>query len=156
MATAEPAKFTVTPVMLAGCTVGSVTAAPSIRPSVSASSACSDSAPPFDTDDAMTSVFSGVIVCVRLPVPASIGAYCSFSAQNAKRMLSSTFRPQSACGFCCEWMCLYATRLGNAVLNAVSAEPVRFEAKCTRLAATDDRATSRPSIRLTLSAARSW
>jgi hypothetical protein len=153
--TAAPPKRTVAPVMSRGWAFGSVTMRPSISPSASCSSACSDSPPPLETDEAMTIVLSGRIVRVRFPDAGSIGAYSSFSAQNASRMLSRTFRPQSRSGFCCEKMCLYAMRCGNAALYAASASAVRSTAKCARRPASA-RGTSRPSIRLTRSVARSW
>ena len=104
--TGTPLKLTVTPDMLAGCALGSATASPSISPSVSCSSACSDSVPPLEIEDAMTSVLPGMIVCVCLPVAGSSGEYCSFNTQNANRMASSVFFPQSFSGFCCEYTCL--------------------------------------------------
>ena len=133
--------------------LGSVTATPSIRPSVSCSAAASAAPAPLETDDAITVVLSG-LNCGVAVLSGLRSARSSFSTQNAKRTALSVSRPQSFSGFCCECACLTAWRFGVAALKAASSAADSSAVKLEFLpaAAAPER---RPFCVLTVSVARS-
>ncbi len=107
----------------ASCTLGSLTATPSISPCVSCSAAASAAPAPLETLEAITMVLAGPNRTGLLP--SGLGAAKrSLSTQRANCTARSVSRPQSFSGFCCECACLTAKRLGVAVLKAVRSASV--------------------------------
>jgi hypothetical protein len=105
----------------------------------------------LDTLDAMTMVLSGRNFSVS---GKRSGRITSFSTKNAKRIDSSTCRPQSRSGFFSECACLKAKRNGVSSLklawSAGSIGAVKLDASPAVAASSRS-----PRMRLTVSSSRS-
>jgi hypothetical protein len=121
---------------------------------VSCSAAARDEPPPLDTDEAITSVLSGLYATRALPSELR-GANCSLMTYSAKRIALSVSLPQSFSGFCCECACLNAMRLGSAARYAARSASERSAVKLEFLPAAFA-SLRRPFCRLTVLLWRSF